>query len=79
MVVDQPDLPLSQLEPVGEKDDVPEDAFRAEDLGVFVAHLVLRERVEGRGEDGGADVGDPVLQGVVVQLVLLDLGQVDHH
>lgn len=51
MIVDQPYLTLCEFELIGEQDDVPQYAFRAEYFCVFVAHLVLGEGVEGRGED----------------------------
>lgn len=79
VLVDDLHLPLREVVFFGEQQDVLEDALRAEGLGVLVGHVVLGERVEGRGKDVAADVGQPLLERVIVQLpvLLLYLGQVD--
>lgn len=93
VLVDEAHLPLREAVFFGEEQDVFEDALGAEDLGVLVGHVVLRERVEGRREDVVADVSQPLLQCIVVQetalfigvlavlvlLGLLHLGQVDQY
>ena len=93
VLVDEAHLPLREAVFFGEEQDVFEDALGAEDLGVFVGHVVLGERVEGRREDVVADVSQPLFQRVVVQetalfigvlavlvlLGLLHLGQVDQY
>lgn len=60
VVIDHAYLSLIESILVGEQHDVPEDALRAEDLGVFVVHGLVGEQVEGRREDVVADVSYPI-------------------
>ena len=93
MLVDEAHLAFGEAVFFGEEEDVFEDALGAENLGLLVGHVVLGERVEGGGEDVVADVGQPLLESIVIQeagvltivlsiLVLfglLDLRQVDNY
>ena len=46
--IDKLDLSLIQLVLLGKKHYVLEDSFRTEDLGLFIGHVIIGKRVEGR-------------------------------